>query len=84
MTIKIIRIGNSRGIRLPKKILEEFNLHDNVHVEIKEEGLLIKNNKVTRKGWESRIKEEISQSGYPESLITDELDHQFDTDDWEW
>lgn len=40
MRASIIKIGNSRGIRIPKKLLEETNLHDEADIAI-EKGVLV-------------------------------------------
>ena len=41
MKTTIIKIGNSRGIRIPKKFLEETNLHDEANMIIKKGTLVI-------------------------------------------
>ena len=54
----ITKIGNSRGVRIPKAIIKQANL-ENTEIEFKigNEGLLLKpiSNK-PRKGWEQKIK----------------------------
>jgi antitoxin MazE len=44
MRAKIVKIGNSRGIRLPKKILDLYNLTEGSDVEIEQnrDGLFLK------------------------------------------
>ncbi|MCF7929179.1 MAG: AbrB/MazE/SpoVT family DNA-binding domain-containing protein [Spirochaetales bacterium] len=37
MKVRIIKIGNSRGIRLPKKIIDLYGLREGAELEIKEE-----------------------------------------------
>ncbi len=58
MQAKLISIGNSKGIRLPKKIIEKYHLHDTLNLEEKENGILIKSdipeNKLT---WEETFRE---------------------------
>jgi antitoxin MazE len=55
---KLINIGNSKGIRLPKKMIEKYHLHDTLKLEEKEEGILIRSsipeNKLT---WEETYRE---------------------------
>lgn len=87
MTIKLIRVGNSMGIRLPKKVIEQFNFTDEIDAEIKKEGLLLKKKKVPRNprtGWENRILREIEKGGYPEMLIPDNIENEFDESEWQW
>jgi antitoxin MazE len=51
MVLRLLQIGNSKGIRLPKKIIERFNFKDEIEVEIKEEGLLLRGSTKARVGW---------------------------------
>ena len=54
---KIIKIGNSQGIRIPKPIVELANL-ENVELDfvVLDSGLLITPNKKARIGWENKAK----------------------------
>jgi antitoxin MazE len=42
MHAKLISIGNSKGVRLPKRLIEKYHLHDTLELEEKNEGILIK------------------------------------------
>jgi antitoxin MazE len=42
MRIKLIKIGNSRGVRLPKKVIEKYNFKDELVMEAHEEGVILK------------------------------------------
>jgi len=55
---KIIKIGNSQGIRIPKPIVELANL-ENIELDfvVLDSGLLITPNKKARLGWENRSKQ---------------------------
>jgi len=55
---KIIKIGNSQGIRIPKPIVELANL-ENIELDfvVLDSGLLITPNKKARIGWENRSKQ---------------------------
>ena len=52
MLVSVIRIGNSRGIRVPKVILERFGIKDKIDMEVTEKGILLSPvSDVPRKGW---------------------------------
>ena len=55
---KIIKIGNSQGIRIPKSIVELANL-ENIELDfvILDSGLLITPDKKARLGWENRAEQ---------------------------
>jgi len=42
MEFKLINIGNSKGIRLPKRLIQKYHLHEKLKLEEKKEGILIK------------------------------------------
>jgi antitoxin MazE len=43
MMVSVVRIGNSRGIRIPQKILSGLNIQDKVEMVIHKDELIIKN-----------------------------------------
>ena len=52
MLVSIIRIGNSRGIRFPKVVLERLGIKDKVDMEVTDRGILLSPvAEVPRKGW---------------------------------
>ena len=75
--LKIVPIGNSRGVRLPKAVLDKYAIRDAVVVEEREEGLLLRSNKDKRLSWEetymemAREREDWSDF---ESAVADGLD----------
>ena len=58
MEAKLINIGNSKGIRLPKKLIQKYHLDEKLTLEEKKEGILIKadipDNKLS---WDETYKE---------------------------
>lgn len=55
--LKIVRIGNSRGVRLPKSILEKYALRESLVLEERNEGLLLRSSNDKRLSWEETFKE---------------------------
>jgi antitoxin MazE len=51
LEFKIVRIGNSRGVRLPKAVLDKYAIRDAVVVEQREDGLLLLRNRDRRLSW---------------------------------
>ena len=50
--LKVVQIGNSRGVRLPKAVLERYEIKDALVLETREEGLLLRGKKDKRMTWE--------------------------------
>jgi antitoxin MazE len=82
MRASVIQIGNSRGIRIPKALLEELHISDEVEIGIKRDMLMVRPIRHTpRQGWEKKFKE-MHQRGEDKLLIDDALDADFK--DWQW
>ena len=82
MKAQIIRIGNSKGIRIPKPILEESNLEGQVELEVVEEGLLIKSTSPPRHGWADAFRALAENDD--EEMIIGEGGNSFDAESWRW
>lgn len=57
MEIPVIRIGNSRGIRLSKTILDRYKIGDRVDLELRKNHIHIKSLSQPRAGWEKAFTE---------------------------
>ena len=51
MKAKLVRIGNSRGVRLPKPVIEQAQLTDEVEVSVRDGAVLIRSAAHARAGW---------------------------------
>ena len=51
MDAMIVKVGNSRGVRIPKPMIEEAGLGERVSLRVVEEGLLIAPRTEPRQGW---------------------------------
>jgi antitoxin MazE len=56
MRARLIRIGNSRGIRLPKALLEQAQLTDEVQIEAEAHQIVIRSAHAPREGWEEAFR----------------------------
>ncbi len=82
MKAQIIKIGNSKGIRIPKPLLEESNLEGDVDIEVVEEGLLIKSTNPPRHGWNAAFRA-LSENDN-DDMIIGETSSSFDEENWRW
>lgn len=52
MLVSVISIGNSRGIRFPKVVLDRLGIKDKVDMEVTDKGIMISPvEDIPRKGW---------------------------------
>ena len=86
MNTRLIRIGNSQGIVLPKKLLQQYHLTGEVDLQPTPEGLLIKPVvKTRRQGWDERFQHASAQGQAPEGeLLEGFLDETFEETEWHW
>ncbi len=54
--LKIVQIGNSKGIRIPKSMLQKYGFTDSVQIEERDNGLLLRNNENEKMSWEDTFK----------------------------
>jgi len=80
---KIVQIGNSRGIRIPKHILEAAGLQEEILVQIEDGKLVIKPAGHPREGWLEAFNR-LADDGEDELVIDDTLPNQWDEEDWHW
>jgi len=83
MRIELVRIGNSRGIRIPKSLIEHCGLGDTVELYVEKDRLVIAPDRPARHGW----KEAFAAAGSSEHdpLLLDALPpNEFDAEEWTW
>ncbi len=84
MVTRIVRIGNSRGIRIPKAMLEQFGFAEAVELQAKGGALILRPLKATRPGWAEAF-ERMASSG-DDHLVHEDAPTmtKFDAEEWEW
>lgn len=86
MNTRLIRVGNSQGIVLPKKLLQQYHLTGEVDLQPTPEGLLIKPVvKTRRQDWDARFQLALAQGPAPEGeLLKGFSDEAFEETEWQW
>lgn len=70
MEISLIKIGNSKGIRLPKVLIEKYNLADSIELLLEKDFIILKPIKSARKDWEKSFKQ-MHENGDDQPLLPD-------------
>jgi len=78
----IIRIGNSRGIRIPRALIDEAQLGETVELSVIEGALVVRSAARSRDGWDVAF-QQMAEAG-EDSLLDAETPTQFDDLEWEW
>jgi len=82
MLASVIQIGNSRGIRLPKRIFQELKIKDEVELIINKDKLIIKGvKKRPRQGWNEAFAKGAGDKA-DKLLIPENIDDE--TFEWVW
>ncbi len=80
MEAAIIKIGNSKGLRLSKQILEQYHIKDKVELILEEGKIILKPIEEPRKGW-SEAFQKMSQRG-DDNLLIDDVFNDEEFDEW--
>lgn len=75
MELSIINIGNSKGIRLSKTILEKYNIQDKIEIILEKGFIVLKPKAEPRKNWEKAF-QEMHKNGDDQLLIDDVFDDE--------
>lgn len=81
MRVGIISVGNSKGIRIPKAILEQCSFNTEAELEVQGNALLIRPVKKVREGWEEAF-QLMHERNEDALVINDALD--IEMENWEW
>jgi antitoxin MazE len=82
MKARLIRIGNSRGVRLPKPVIEEAGLTEDVDIRVKDGAVVITPAAKPRAGWADAARL-AAERGDDRPLDTP-TPTRFDGEEWEW
>jgi len=83
MKIELIRIGNSRGIRIPKPIIEQCGFGDAVELRVENHHVIIEPGRTPRQGWEEAFR--AAGSAESDEILLHALPpNTFDAEEWEW
>ena len=82
MKSRIVRIGNSQGVRIPKPLIAAAGLEEDVEFRIVESGLLIANAGSARVGWEEAAAS--MRVAGSDRLLDPPDSSDFDRTEWNW
>ena len=82
MKTHLVRIGNSRGVRLPKTIIAQAGLTDEVELGVRDGAVIIARATSARSGWADAARQ-MRQRDEDRLLDTPTTTH-FDEKEWQW
>ena len=75
MELSVIQIGNSKGFRLSKTLIEKYNIKDKVELILEEGYIILKPIATPRKGWEMEFKK-MHENGDDQLLFNDIFENE--------
>ncbi len=82
MKARLVRIGNSRGVRLPKPLIEQAGLTEDVELVVREGEIAIMRSTTRREGWSVAAQQLAARGG--DQLLQEAVPTRFDDEEWEW
>ena len=84
MKTRIIRIGNSQGVRIPKLYLQQTGLSEEVELEVQDSEIVIRSTEHPRQGWAEAFRAMTEHSD--DKLLDEKSMNQssFDGAEWHW
>ena len=79
---KLIKIGNSRGIRIPKAVVEQLHLTDESEIGVKEDHLERRPGRKPRDGWADAFSE-MGKRG-DDRMLDEPTPTAWEKEEWEW
>ena len=81
MKTRLVKIGNSQGVRIPKALLEQTGLRGEVTLEVADDSIVIRPVRKPREGWEAAFTQMAAQG---DDRLLDEDLHDLPDETWEW
>ena len=84
MRAHIVKIGNSQGIRIPKPLLDQTGIKDDVELEVDKTQIIIRPISHPRSGWDNAFRN-MAENGDDELMDgNDTIAHSWDEKEWQW
>lgn len=83
MKVDLIRIGNSKGVRIPAAVIKECGLEGELELRVEDGVILLSAAHRIREGWAEAF-ERMATAGDDELLIPDAFHDEVHDEDWTW
>ena len=83
-TTRLIKIGNSQGIRIPKPLIDMIGLKGDVEIEVQSGQIVLRPTHASRNGWDEQFR---SMAASQDDRLLDDEPHvptDWEAQEWEW
>lgn len=79
---RIVKIGNSQGVCIPKPLLEQSGIDTEVEIEVQDNYLVIRAAERSRVGWDEAF---VTMAERQDDVLLDDINTtEWDRVEWEW
>jgi antitoxin MazE len=82
MKTRLVRIGNSRGVRLPKAVIAQAGLTEEVELDVRDGAVVIARATSPRSGWADAARQMRKRD--EDRLLDPPTSSRFDEKEWQW
>ncbi len=81
---RLVKIGNSQGIRIPKVLLDQVGLKNDIELEVQGDQLVLRAARRPREGWDEQFRQ-MAEHNDDELLDKDiRSGSSWDEEEWTW
>jgi len=84
METKLIKIGNSFGVRIPKSLIVQYQLSSDIEIDPTENGILIKQKRKSRAGWQEQLATAIKEGHEPDDELLEGFTDKEADEELQW
>ncbi len=84
MRARVVKIGNSQGIRIPKPLLEQTGIMDDVELEVEKNQIIIRPVTNPREHWDDAFKIMADKGDDALVIGQENISHSWDEEKWQW
>ncbi|MBU1569565.1 MAG: AbrB/MazE/SpoVT family DNA-binding domain-containing protein [Pseudomonadota bacterium] len=84
MRARVVKIGNSQGIRIPKPLLEQTGITEDVELEVEKTQIIIRPISNPRSGWDNAFSA-MAGNGHDTLIdVNENISNSWDEEEWQW
>ena len=83
MKVKLVSIGNSKGIQIPRSVIKECGFGDQVEMRVSDGVVVVAPARRLREDWDTAF-ERMAAAGDDVLLVPESMEHEWDEAGWEW
>jgi antitoxin MazE len=80
---RLVKIGNSQGVRIPKLLLDQLHLTGDVELEVQDDRLIVRPSSRPRADWAESFRQ-MAERGDDQLLDPDLVLTEWEATEWQW